>query len=88
MSNCFSREGIHERVNKFAVIPVSAILLLSLSGKETIIVQDHADTGKSVSSPDAMQSIAIVENSADERQCGTVTWNCQCVKIIDFNIIY
>lgn len=53
-------------IARFAVIPVFAILLLSLSGKETIIMQDHTNTEHGPSSSDTMQSVAIVENSPGE----------------------
>ena len=53
-------------IARFAVIPVFAILLLSLSGKETIIIQDHTNAEHGLSSPDTMQSVAIVENSPGE----------------------
>ncbi|MFO7924807.1 MAG: hypothetical protein R6U58_14070 [Bacteroidales bacterium] len=53
-------------IARFAVIPVFAILLLSLSGKETMIIQDHTNAEHGLSSPDTMQSVAIVENSPGE----------------------
>ena len=52
-------------IARFAVIPVFAILLLSLSGKETIIIQDQTKAEHGGSSQ-VMQSVAVVENSADE----------------------
>jgi len=53
-------------IARFAVIPVFAILLLSLSGKETMIIQDHTNAEHGLSYPDTMQSVAIVENSPGE----------------------
>lgn len=53
-------------IARFVVIPVFAILLLSLSRKETIIIQDHTNAEHGLSSLDTMQSVAIVENSPGE----------------------
>lgn len=53
-------------IARYAVIPVFTILLLSLSGNDMIIIQDHTKAEYDSSSPETMQSVAIVENSADE----------------------
>jgi beta-lactamase regulating signal transducer with metallopeptidase domain len=50
-------------IARFAVIPVFAILLLSLSVKETIIIQDHTRAIPGDSQP---ETFAIVENSPGE----------------------
>lgn len=51
---------------RYAVIPVFTILLLSLSGRETTIIQDDTQKQYGSSSTEKIQSVAMVENSADK----------------------
>ncbi len=59
------------------MIPVFVILLFSLSGKETIIIQDHTNAKHGVSTQDKRQSGGIFEKSPDELE--SVNYLRRCI---------